>query len=425
MKKIQAIKGTYDILPGEVEIWQHIEEKVRYRMRMYGYSEIRTPVFEETGLFARSIGEDTDIVGKEMYTFNDMGNRSLTLRPEGTASVIRAFIEHSLDQKGLPQSLWYMGPMFRQERPQKGRQRQFHQFGAEIIGSPSPLVDADMMILFDDIVKDLGLNERVYALNFIGRGESRQAFTDALVAFLDTVEDNLCDDCKRRKATNPLRVLDCKVPSCREAVHDSERLPKTVDFLDDDDTRHYGTVKNVLHDYGVAFVEDPYLVRGLDYYTGTIFEMNCSGLGAQSAIMGGGRYDNLIKDLGGPDLPATGFACGMERLVLAIEAEGSVPDAGNWMDVYLIDPVGDNDSQERTAGYLKTLRKLGYTVMMDYMRRSMKSQMKSAARANAGYALIIESEEGMVSARNMGRSEQEMMTFDAFLDKLKNDKDTI
>jgi len=289
MESIKAVKGTYDILPGEVELWQEVERVVRGTMELYGYSEIRTPIFEETGLFARSIGEDTDIVGKEMYTFKDMGERSLTLRPEGTASVVRAFIEHSLHQKGLAAKLWYMGTMFRQERPQKGRQRQFHQFGVEVIGTSSPMADADVMILFDDIAKKLGLANGEYLINSLGGPESRKLYVQKLAGFLDRIEEKLCDDCKRRKVTNPLRVLDCKVPGCRKVVHESGELPKPVDFLIPSDRSYYEYVKDYLKMSGISYIEDPFLVRGLDYYTSIVFEMNYEGLGAQSAIMGGGR----------------------------------------------------------------------------------------------------------------------------------------
>jgi len=417
MKKIRAVKGTYDILPGEVELWQEIERVVRKWMELYGCSEIRTPIFEETGLFARSIGEDTDIVGKEMYTFTDMGDRSLTLRPEGTASVIRAFIEHSLDQKGLPQALWYMGPMFRQEKPQKGRQRQFHQFGVELIGSSAPEADVEVMMLFDDIAEELGLSERVFSLNSIGGGESRKRYSAALVSFLDSIEDSLCGDCRRRKKTNPLRVLDCKVPGCREALRSSSGLPRTTDYLTPGDMRYYETVKKLLDSHGVGYVEDPYLVRGLDYYTGTIFEMNCSRLGAQSAVMGGGRYDNLVRELGGRDVPAVGFACGMERLVLALRDTDWRRTGGRPLKVYVAVP--DGSSKEAASRYMAEIRRQGAIAVTDLLGRSMKAQMKAASREGADYVLIVEPEDGVVSARDMKKSEQEKMSFGDFLALVK------
>lgn len=421
MKNIRAVKGTCDILAGEIEIWQEIERVVRDVMALYGYSEIRTPVFEETGLFARSIGEDTDIVGKEMYTFEDKGGRSLTLRPEGTASVVRAFIEHSLDQRGLPQSLWYMGPMFRQERPQKGRQRQFHQFGVEVIGSPSPAVDAEVMMLFDMIAERLGLGDRLFSINSIGGEESRALYRDVLVSFLGTVKDRLCDDCQRRMVTNPLRVLDCKVPSCREAVHSSGSLPKTVDYLTDSDKEHFESVRKYLDDNGVTYSVDTFLVRGFDYYTGTVFEMNCESLGAQSAVMGGGRYDALVKELGGPGLPAVGFACGMERLAIVLREapDRKTPINTGDVTVYVVTPGAETDS--RALSCAESLRRKGISAVSGSSDRSMKAQMKAASRSGASYAVIVEPEDNIVSVRHMDRSEQEKMTFDAFISRLSGD----
>ncbi len=412
MEKIKAVKGTADILPGEVEIWQRIETAVREIAEIYGYSEIRTPIFEETGLFARSIGEDTDIVGKEMYTFRDKGDRSLTMRPEGTASVIRAFIEHSLDQRGLPQKLWYCGPMFRQERPQKGRQRQFHQFGVEAVGSPSPLMDAEVMILFDAIAARLGLDRRLYLINSVGGAESRIRYRDALVEYLRNVQEHLCEDCLRRMETNPLRVLDCKVPGCREVIQGSAEVPHTVDYLTGTDRAHFEELKDTLARRGVRFREEFTLVRGLDYYTGPVFEMQYEGLGAQSALMGGGRYDNLVRELGGPDLPAVGYACGMERLILAMQAAGTPGSVQRAVQVYVI--ASQSEVKPEAADYLYALREKGFSAEMDFQDRSMKAQMKSAARTNSRYALIVEPE-GMVTVRDMVKSEQSAMTFDAFL----------
>lgn len=416
MEKIQAVKGTVDILPGAVEVWQRIETVVREVSAIYCYQEIRTPYFEETGLFARSIGEDTDIVGKEMYTFRDKGDRSLTLRPEGTASVIRAFIEHALDQRGLPQKLWYAGPMFRQERPQKGRQRQFHQFGVEAVGSSSPLMDAEVMIYFDEIAGRLGPADRIYLLNSVGGAESRSRYRDALVGFLATVEQGLCEDCRRRQHTNPLRVLDCKVPGCRGIIHGSDDLPRTVDYLIEPDRAHYEELKKALSARAVRFREDYTLVRGLDYYTGPVFEMQYEGTGAQSAIMGGGRYDNLVHELGGANLPSVGFACGVERLILAMLAAGSDRSAERARPVYII--ASGPDVKPRAADYLYRLRQRGVPSEMDYLDRSMKAQMKSAARVEARYVVIVEADPDMVTVRDMEKSEQRTVTFERFLEDL-------
>lgn len=429
MEPIHAIKGTTDILPGQVEIWQTIEKAVRKWMRVFGCEEIRTPVFEETRLFARSIGDDTDIVGKEMYTFTDMGGRNISLRPEGTASVIRAFIENSLDQRGLPQSLWYMGPMFRQERPQKGRHRQFHQFGAEVIGErgghvgpplQSPRVDADIMDLFNWISGDMGLSDRKYMINYIGGSESRARYKHAFVAFLDPLEQVLCPDCRRRKHTNPLRVLDCKVPSCRDAIHSAPNLPPIADALTSEDSLNYNAIKQHLDEYDIRYEEDPFLVRGLDYYTGIVFEMHYKGLGAQSAIMGGGRYDTLVKDLGGPDLPAVGFACGIERLMLAMRKAGlSKPE--EHIRVFVVNPPDAVNASPIVFSCVREIRRKGFIALTDYQEgRSVKAQMRSASRANAHYVLFISDTKGNVEMRDMRNSMQKPMSFQQFLSYLEN-----
>jgi histidyl-tRNA synthetase len=419
MDKIKAIKGTYDILPEDAEgYWHTIEEVVRDVMRLYGYSEIRTPVFEDTALFKRSIGEDTDIVGKEMYSFTDMGNRSITLRPEGTASVVRSFNENHLDQKGLPQKLWYMGPMFRQERPQKGRQRQFHQFGVEVIGSSSPMLDAEVILLFDTIAERLGLEDREFLVNSLGGPESREAYRDALVKFLDTVEDRLCGDCKRRKETNPLRVLDCKVPSCREALDSAGDLPVSVDYLTDKDKGHFRDVTRYLHNFNIRVKHDHTLVRGLDYYTGTVFEMHYSGLGAQSAVMAGGRYDNLVGELGGKDMQAVGFACGIERLVIALKA--AVSDKKYLRDIEVLVVYPGLDLRDTAMEFCRDLRAAGISADMDFLDRSMKAQMKTISKLDAKYVMIVEPEEGMVSVKDLKASTQEKMTFAAFCKQLQN-----
>ena len=416
MEPLRAIKGTVDILPAEAPYWHRIETAVREAMRLFGYHEIRTPIFEETGLFKRSIGEDTDIVGKEMYSFTDMGGRSLTLRPEGTASVVRAFVEHSLDQQGLPQKLWYMGPMFRQERPQKGRQRQFHQFGVETIGSPSPMVDAEVMHLFEVIAGKLGLGDRKYLINCLGGDESRENYRAALIAFLDTVGDALCEDCLRRRATNPLRVLDCKKDVCRTAL-DTDALPRTIDYLTPADRAQFDAVLRSLGDLDIAYAIEPKLVRGLDYYTGTVFEMQLAGLGAQAAVMGGGRYDKLIGQLGGKDLPAVGFACGMERLILAMKAREEQPVEDGGLDAYLIVP--DAAAQEVGLTCLSSLRNAGFAADMDYLGRSVKAQMKAADRAGARFAAILEPDGG-VTVKEMGTAVQNTMGFEQFLDFLRS-----
>jgi histidyl-tRNA synthetase len=305
--------------------------------------------------------------------------------------------------------------MFRQERPQKGRQRQFHQFGVEALGSASPLMDAEVMILFDTIAEKLGIKERIYLLNSVGGAASRARYKDALMAFLSTVEKGLCEDCRRRQHTNPLRVLDCKVPGCRELIHGAKALPRTVEYLVDSDILHYEQVKKIMSDRGVRFREDYTLVRGLDYYTGPVFEMQYEGIGAQSAIMGGGRYDTLVRELGGADLPAVGFACGIERLILAMQTSSPAVTEQPSRMVYLI--ASHPEVRDRTVEYLYRLRSLGNPAEMDYLDRSMKAQMKTAARLNARYTLIVEQE--TVTVRDMEKSEQESMTFENFLEKVR------
>ena len=422
MDKIKAIKGTYDILPEDAEgYWQYIEEIVREVMRLYGYSEIRTPIFEDTALFKRSIGKDTDIVGKEMYTFTDMGKRSITLRPEGTASVVRSFNENHLDQKGLPQKLWYMGPMFRQERPQKGRQRQFHQFGVEAIGSFSPMLDVEVMILFDTIAERLGLTDRKFLINSHGGPESRETYRDALVEFLDTVEGKLCDDCRRRKVSNPLRVLDCKVQKCREVLDNAKDLPKPDLFLMEEDKAHFQNVIFKLQEFKIKYKIDYTLVRGLDYYTGTVFEMHYSGLGAQSAVMAGGRYDNLVGELGGKDLPAVGFACGIERLIIALR--DIKPDLKGYREVDVLVICHDESYfRKKAMEYCFKLRDAGFSADMDFLDRSMKAQMKSISKFDAKYVVIVDRYEVMVSVKDLEKSEQKTMTFEEFLGLLKEEK---
>jgi len=315
--------------------------------------------------------------------------------------------------------------MFRQERPQKGRQRQFHQFGVESVGAKSPLMDAEVMILFNDIAEKLGIGERVYLLNSVGGTESRSRYREALVVFLASVHDQLCEDCWRRMLNNPLRVLDCKVPGCRDAVHGSPDIPHTTEYLTESDLSHFEEVKNCLENCKIEFTEDYSLVRGLDYYTGTVFEMQCKGLGAQSSVMGGGRYDNLVKELGGPDMPAVGFACGVERLILAVQAAGAVSGQKKPVPVF----IATTGPEHRLAAvsYLSKLRNLGYYTEMDYLDRSLKSQMKTASRLQARYVLIVESAGGRLTVRDMELSEQKSITFDEFMKivtELQSDKVT-
>ncbi|HYQ95709.1 MAG TPA: histidine--tRNA ligase, partial [Candidatus Eisenbacteria bacterium] len=313
--KYQVPRGTRDILPGEVERWHWLEERTRAVMALYGYREVRTPLFEATDLFVRSVGESTDIVRKELYTFQDRKGRSLTLRPEGTAPLVRAYLENPELRAESPTRLYYMGPMFRYERPQAGRYRQFWQIGAELLGSARPEADAEMIDLFRAIMWDVGLRNVTVLLNSLGDSVCRPRYREAIRAYFKKHEDRLCGDCKERLETNPLRILDCKVPSCAPII---ALAPSVLDSLCPECAEHFEAVKRSLTGLGIPYEVAPRLVRGLDYYTRTVFEIHAASLGAQNAVGGGGRYDQLVKDFGGPDTPAIGFSIGMERLLLAV-----------------------------------------------------------------------------------------------------------
>lgn len=364
MALIKAVRGTRDLLPPETEVWNRVEQTARAVFARYGFGEIRTPVFEDTQLFARSVGEETDIVSKEMYTWEDRARaqsertQSLTLRPENTAGVVRAYIEHNLAETGLLQKLYYMGPQFRRERPQKGRYRQFFQIGAEVIGPPSagsesPLRDAEILEMLAALLEALGIHGWTLQINSVGSAQDRPRYVEALRAALVSVAGDLCADCQRRAVTNPLRVLDCKVPEDQPAI---EALPKIADFLDDASRTHFAAVLSALEACGVPYTVNPRLVRGLDYYTRTTFEFTHGGLGAQNALLGGGRYDGLSEMLGGPRAPGIGFAMGADRLVLTLQAAQSAgQDGRRSLDAYIA-PIGEgqNNAALRLAQELRT-----------------------------------------------------------------------
>ena len=399
---IQLIRGFKDILPGEIELWQEIEKVARELLEDFGFKEIRIPIMERTELFARSIGEDTDIVEKEMYTFPDRKGDLITLRPEATASIARAYIQHKLSAKDAVKKFYMIGPMFRRERPQKGRYRQFYQIDAEIFGVQSGLVDVQLIFLLVNLCERLKINDVEAHINSLGCPQCRPQFKDALTDFLMSVSDNLCSDCIRRRDRNPLRVLDCKVPTCREALKDA---PSIVDYLCDDCRIDFNEVQNFLTRLKVPFVVDKRLVRGLDYYTRTAFEIQTTLLGAQSAVAGGGRYDNLVKELGGPEIPATGFAIGFDRLA---ELVGLNPDELiKKPDVFLA-ALGTK-SQALAFEWICALGLEGVRAEMDYSDKSLKSQMKRADRLGAPYVLILgdnELKEGLAVLRNMATKEQ-------------------
>jgi histidyl-tRNA synthetase len=415
---IQLIRGFKDILPGEVELWQKIEQEARALFESFGFREIRIPIMEKTELFKRSIGEDTDIVEKEMYTFADRGGDMVTLRPEATASIVRAYIQHKLYAPDPAQRLYMIGPMFRRERPQKGRYRQFYQIDAEIFGVGSPLADAQLIYLLVTLCERLKVKNVEAHVNSLGCPACRPGFRDALQAMLASVSDRLCADCTRRRDRNPLRVLDCKVPGCREAL---AAAPSILDHLCGDCRKDFEELQAALRGLGVAYMVDKRLVRGLDYYTRATFEIQTGELGAQSAVAGGGRYDRLIKELGGPDLPATGFAIGFDRLAEIVGLQ-----AGDYQprpDVFLA-ALGER-SRSLAFEWCCRLGREGVRVEMEFGDKSLKSLMKSADRLGAAHVLMIggkELEEKVALLRNMGTKEQVAVPFDRVIETVKQMK---
>lgn len=402
--KIQAINGFKDILPDSVARWQFAEHCARSIFERFGLQEIRMPILEKTELFVRSIGEATDVVEKEMYTFVDKG---ITMRPEATASIMRAFIEHGLHVQQPVQRLYTIGPMFRHERPQKGRLRQFHQLDAEIIGATEPQVDAELIAMGHLLFAELGLSVSL-ELNSLGCPVCRPPFKVALVAYLEQKRDGLCDDCKRRTHTNPLRVLDCKKPTCRALVQEA---PSLLDALCPDCDQHFLAVRQSLELLDVPFQLNRFMVRGLDYYTRTTFEFLTTELGAQAAVGAGGRYDGLIEQLGGPPLTGIGFAMGLERIVLLLEQQGDdkLPKATADLFIAALGP----DLLAPCSRLTHLLRRSGIRAAIDYSGRSLKAQLKQANRVNARFALIVGADEWARqegTLRNMTTQEQQPLS---------------
>ena len=400
--KLKAINGFKDILPDEVVLWQNIERVARNIFHRFGFQEIRLPILEVTELFARSIGQATDIVEKEMYTFVDKG---ITMRPEATASLLRAFIEHGLHVRQPIHRLYTIGPMFRHERPQKGRLRQFHQINCEVIGAVEPEVDAEIMAMGQMILTELGLTASL-EVNSLGCPQCRPAFRDQLIGYLKDHLASLCTDCKRRTDSNPLRMLDCKNPTCKELVQDA---PSILDSLCGDCKDHFKQVRDRLDLLDVQYSANRFMVRGLDYYTRTTFEFITHDLGAQSAVGAGGRYDGLIEQLGGPKLPGIGFAMGIERLVLLLEQKQD-DTLGRQTGTDLFVAALGADAARHSASLVHNLRKNGFKSAMDYSGRSLKAQMKQAGRLDARYVLIIgdnEIEQQEAVLRNMSTQEQD------------------
>jgi histidyl-tRNA synthetase len=411
--KTRAVRGTRDILPDETPVWQALERAAQDLLERYGYREIRTPVFEETELFARGLGAETDIVSKEMYTFEDRDGTSLTLRPEATAGIVRAVIEHNLMNTDPALKVYSLGPMFRRERPQKGRYRQFHQLDVEAFGLTSPTIDAEMIEVAIAYVEACGVKEHELVLNSVGDGSCRPAYVEALRSALRDRVSEMCGDCQRRVETNPLRVLDCKVPG-DQAIIDS--LPRIVDHLCDECRDHFGEVKRQLDLLGIPYRLSHRLVGGLDYYVRTTFEVLSGELGAQNSILGGGRYDGLVRDLGGPDVAGTGFAVGLERLALLLPAR-EVPSR---CDVFLA-PLAEG-GLDAALVLQRELRRAGVRVLLAPQGRSFKSRMKQADKLGARFVAILGEDEqarGVWAVRDMARSEQQDVPEAKILEDLK------
>jgi len=410
--RYERVKGTVDIFGQDIPYWYFVEQRAIQVALLFGYTEIRTPVFEQTELFARSVGQETDIVQKEMYTFTDKGGRSITLRPEGTAPTIRAFLENSMINLGLPQRFYYLGPMFRYERPQAGRLRQFHQFGIELIGSADPAADVETIQLAKMFLDSLELKKYKIYINSIGCQECRRAYKEALRSYYEHHYDHICDDCKRRFETNIMRLLDCKVD-----INVAKQAPKISDYLCDHCRDHYESIKQMLRDLRIDFHEDSSLVRGLDYYTRTVFEIKHESLGAQSTILAGGRYDGLCKELGGHDIPSLGFASGIERLILAVKAEEIEIPKPPYCDVY----IASIGKQARVKAFqiAQGLRLCKIPVISDVNSRSLKAQLKHADKLGAILAIIIgenELAQSTVQVKNLLTEAQSEVEFDYVVD---------
>lgn len=415
--ELRAPRGTSDIFSRQAGLRRYLEETAVELFERYGYHPITTPIFERTELFTRSIGESTDIVQKEMYTFRDKSGRSLTLRPEGTAPVVRAFLEHKLISQPLPIKLYYSGPMFRYERPQAGRSREFWQVGVEAIGSMDPAIDVETVSLMMHYLEILGLRDLELLLNSMGCSGCRPSFVEVLKAYLEEHRANLCIDCKRRVRLNPLRIFDCKKEKCRGLLKEA---PLITDYLCADCKAHFAEVQSLLMSIGVEFKLEPSLVRGFDYYTKTAFEVRSPHLGAQNALGGGGRYDGLIEEFGGPPTPAIGFALGVERVIMALHCEGIDLPEDSTLDVFLA--VVGRESKPEGFKLLDRLRKLGIAADMNYGDRSLKAQMKLADRMGALYTLFVGSEElrrGMCKIRDMNSGEQVEVAFEKIPQWLK------
>ncbi|MBU9712520.1 histidine--tRNA ligase [Evansella tamaricis] len=420
-------RGTQDILPEQSLKWQYIEQKAHELCRRYNYKEIRTPMFEQTELFARGVGDTTDIVQKEMYTFEDRGGRSLTLRPEGTASTVRSYVENKMfGWVNQPIKLYYIGPMFRYERPQSGRMRQFVQFGVEAMGSDDPAIDAEVIGLAMDFYRELGLSNLKLVINSLGDQESRTNHRKAMIKHFEPRIAEFCQDCQNRIQKNPLRILDCKVDRDHELMGTS---PSILEFLNETSKTYFDNVQTYLNDMGISYVVDPTLVRGLDYYNNTAFEIMIEGkgFGAITTLSGGGRYNGLVEEIGGPTTPGIGFALSIERLIMALESQGIALPLEEGLDAFLI-VLGENP-KARAPKLLHDLRTNGITVDTDYLGKKMKGQMKAADRVNARYAIILGEDElntNQIVLKSLLTGEQDTIPMEevvgSLVTKLKEEK---
>ena len=407
---INIPKGTKDMLPSEAYKWHYVEDIARRTAHSFGFKEIRTPTFEHTELFLRGVGETTDIVNKEMYTFNDKGDRSMTLRPEGTAGVARSYIENGLAQNGLPLKTYYIASIFRYEKPQNGRLREHHQFGVEMYGSDLPKADVEVISLANTFLRNVGLTELALNINSIGCKECRAKYNQALKEYIGANLEGMCATCKSRFDKNPLRILDCKEERCKAITANA---PKILDYLCDDCKEHFEGVQKGLTALGIAFTVNPGIVRGLDYYTRTVFEFVSTDIGAQGTVCGGGRYNHLVEEVGGKPTPAAGFGLGLERLLLVLENTNNLKAEEKGIDVYVA-PLGERASDESQA-ICQQLRQAGLSAETDLMGRSLKAQMKYADKINAHYVAIIgddEFDQGVATVKNMKEGESKQITLD-------------
>lgn len=417
---INIPRGTQDLLPKDTYKWQYIENKLHELMKIYNYKEIRTPIFESTELFSRGVGDSTDVVQKEMYTFKDKGDRSITLRPEGTAGVVRSYIENKMQgEPNQPVKLYYNGPMFRYERKQKGRYRQFVQFGVEAIGSENPAIDVEIISMLVHIYKSFGLKDLKLVINSIGDAESRADYTKALQEHFEPVIDTFCSDCQSRLHTNPMRILDCKVDRDKEAV---KNAPKITEYLNDYSKQYFEEVKSLLDELGIEYEIDTNLVRGLDYYTHTAFEVmsNAEGFGAITTLCGGGRYNGLLELLDGPKETGIGFALSIERLLLALEAEGIEIEEEDTIDLFIA-TMGE-EADKMSVQLINQLRMAGISCDKDYLQRKLKGQMKQADRLNAKYTIVLgenELEKQEVEVKNMETGEKTLVSLSELENYLK------